>query len=172
LRTIHGRPRFFVATAAGVLVTLRLIAGLLMRIARRLPHARSTVLRIAVANIHRPGALTTSVVLSLGLGLALLVAVIEIDGTCGPVQWRRLPERAPAFFFIDIRPPRRAASTSPSTVMPRAPRSSGCRCCADASWRPTAYRSRPSNRRRARPGCCKAIGGITYSNEVRRLARG
>ena len=33
-----------------------------------------------IANIHRPGALTPTVVLSLGLGLALLVTVIEIDG--------------------------------------------------------------------------------------------
>ena len=46
---------------------------------RRAPRARSTVLRMAVANIHRPGALTPTVVLSLGLGIALLVTVIEID---------------------------------------------------------------------------------------------
>jgi putative ABC transport system permease protein len=98
----HRTAAIFVATAAGVLVTLRLIAGLLMRVARRLPHARSTVLRIAVANIHRPGALTTSVVLSLGLGLALLVTVIEIDGNLRAQFMAALPERAPAFFFIDI----------------------------------------------------------------------
>jgi putative ABC transport system permease protein len=92
----------FVAAAAGVLVTLRLIAGLLMRIARRLPHARSTVLRIAIANVYRPGALTTSVVLSLGLGLALLVTVVEIDGNLRTQFMAALPERAPAFFFLDI----------------------------------------------------------------------
>ena len=44
-----------------------------MALAARLPHARRMELRLAVANIHRPGALTPSVVLSLGLGLALLV---------------------------------------------------------------------------------------------------
>ena len=48
--------------------------------ARRCRAQRSTVLRLAIANIHRPGALTPSVMLSLGLGLALLVTVIEIDG--------------------------------------------------------------------------------------------
>ena len=42
---------------------------LTMAIARRLPRPRSTALRLAIANIHRPGALTPSVVLSLGLGL-------------------------------------------------------------------------------------------------------
>ena len=47
-----------------------LIALLTMAIARRLPRVRSTVLRLAIANIHRRGALTPSVVLSLGLGLS------------------------------------------------------------------------------------------------------
>ena len=39
---------------------------------------RSTPLRLAIGNIHRPGALTPSVVLSLGLGLALLVTLALI----------------------------------------------------------------------------------------------
>ena len=94
----------FVAAAGAVLVALRLIAALLMRIARTLPHARSTVLRLAIANVYRPGALTTSVVLSLGLGLALLVTVVEIDGNLRRQFMAALPERAPAFFFLDIPP--------------------------------------------------------------------
>jgi putative ABC transport system permease protein len=92
----------FVAAAAAVLLMLRLIAAALMWIARRAPHARSTVLRIAVANLHRPGALTTSVVLSLGLGLALLVTVLEIDGNLRRQFMAALPDRAPSFFFVDI----------------------------------------------------------------------
>ena len=70
----------FVGAAAVVFVALWLIARLTMAIARRLPRVGSTVLRLAIANIHRRGALTPSVVLSLGLGLSLLVTVIEIDG--------------------------------------------------------------------------------------------
>jgi len=92
----------FVAVAAGVFVMLRLVAGLLMLIARRAPRTRSTVLRLAIANIHRPGALTVSVVLSLGLGLALLVTVIQIDGNLRRQFMAALPEKAPAFFFLDI----------------------------------------------------------------------
>ncbi len=134
----------FVLAAGAVLVTLRLIAGLLMRIARRLPHSRSTVLRIAIANVYRPGALTTSVVLSLGLGLALLVTVIEIDGNLRRQFMAALPEHAPSFFFIDI-PAADAVADSmmPSGRMRRAPRSSGCRCCVAGSWRQTACRWRP-----------------------------
>src|SRR6185503_13455848 len=48
----------YVATAAAVFLVLRLVASLLMAIAARAPRARSTSLRMAVANIHRPGALT------------------------------------------------------------------------------------------------------------------
>jgi putative ABC transport system permease protein len=92
----------FVAAAAGVFVTLRLVASLVMLIARRSPRSRSAVLRLAIANIHRPGALTVSVVLSLGLGLALLVTVIEIDGNLRRQFLAALPEKAPAFFFLDI----------------------------------------------------------------------
>ena len=73
-----------------------------MLIARRYPRPRSTMLRLAIANIHRPGALTVSVVLSLGLGLALLVTVIEIDGNLRRQFMAALPDKAPAFFFLDI----------------------------------------------------------------------
>jgi putative ABC transport system permease protein len=93
---------YFIAAAALVVAALRLVAGLLMRIARALPHARVTVLRLAIANVHRPGALTTSVVLSLGLGLAVLVTVVEIDGNLRSQFMAALPERAPSFFFVDI----------------------------------------------------------------------
>ena len=81
---------------------LHLVALLLMAAARRLPHTRVTALRLAIANIHRPGALTPTIVLSLGLGLALLVTVIEIDGNLRRQFMAALPERAPSFYFVDI----------------------------------------------------------------------
>jgi putative ABC transport system permease protein len=85
-----------------VFVLLRLVAALLMGLARRLPRARSPVVRLAIANIHRPGTLTPSVVLSLGLGLALLVTVVEIDGNLRRQFLAALPDKAPAFFFVDV----------------------------------------------------------------------
>jgi putative ABC transport system permease protein len=63
---------------------------------------RSTPLRLAIGNIHRPGALTPSVVLSLGLGLALLVTLALIDTNLRRELSGNLPERAPNFFFVDI----------------------------------------------------------------------
>ena len=92
----------YVGAAAAVFVLLRLVALAVMAIARRAPHARATALRMAVANIHRPGALTPTVVLSLGLGIALLVTVVEIDGNLSRQFAHELPQRAPSFYFLDI----------------------------------------------------------------------
>jgi putative ABC transport system permease protein len=92
----------FVASSIAVFVLLRLIAAGLMALARRLPRSRITMVRLAVANIHRPGALTPSMVLSLGLGLAVLVTITQIDGNLRRQFLAALPDRAPSFFFIDI----------------------------------------------------------------------
>jgi putative ABC transport system permease protein len=92
----------FVAAAAVVFVALWLVAALLMLLARKAPRARSTVVRLAIANIARPGALTRTVVLSLGLGLALLVTVIQTDGNLRRQFMAALPDRAPSFYFVDI----------------------------------------------------------------------
>jgi len=92
----------FIVAAAAIFVALRFVATLAMAVARRLPRPRSALMRLALANIHRPSALTPSVVLSLGLGLSLLVTVIEIDGNLHRQFAAALPEKAPSFFFIDI----------------------------------------------------------------------
>lgn len=83
-------------------VVLRLVSWLVQAAAKRLPTIKGTSLRMAVGNIHRPGALTPSVVLALGLGLTLLVALALIDGNLRQQIAGNLPERAPNFFFVDI----------------------------------------------------------------------
>jgi putative ABC transport system permease protein len=92
----------FVAAALAVFVLLRLVAALLMLGARRLPRPASPVVRLALANIHRPGAVTPSVVMSLGLGVAVLVTVIAIDGNLRRQFLAALPDKAPSFYFVDI----------------------------------------------------------------------
>lgn len=83
-------------------VLLRLVAAGIMRFARALPRPRSTIWRLAVGNIHRPGAITPSVVLSLGLGLSLLVAIALIDGNLRNQLTSSVADEAPSFFFVDI----------------------------------------------------------------------
>ncbi|HWZ36836.1 MAG TPA: ABC transporter permease [Bradyrhizobium sp.] len=92
----------FVVSAMIVFALLRGIAEVVMAVARRLPRSRFTMLRLAITNIYRPGALTPSVVLSLGLGLAVLVTITQIDGNLRRQFLAALPEHAPSFYFIDI----------------------------------------------------------------------
>jgi len=109
----------YVIAAGAVFVLLRLVATLLMRGAAALGRPRSTVWRMAIANIHRPGALTPAVVMSLGLGLALLVTVIEIDGNLRQQFSASLPDKAPSFFFLDI--PSQEADRFAAFIQERAP---------------------------------------------------
>ena len=92
----------YVATAAAIFALLRVVAAMVMVLARRAPRSRITELRMAVANVHRPSALTPTIVLSLGLGIALLVTVIEIDGNLQRQFTNELPAKAPSFYFLDI----------------------------------------------------------------------
>ncbi|HXL12410.1 MAG TPA: FtsX-like permease family protein [Bradyrhizobium sp.] len=92
----------FVASSILVFALLQGIAAGLMALAKALPRPRITMLRLAIANIYRPGALTPSVVLSLGLGIAVLVTITQIDGNLRRQFLAALPDRAPSFYFIDI----------------------------------------------------------------------
>ncbi|MEE9313646.1 MAG: ABC transporter permease [Rhizobiaceae bacterium] len=92
----------FVVGIAVCFVLLRGVSWGIQWIARKTPQVKSTPLRLAIGNIHRPGALTTSVVLSLGLGLALLVSLALIDGNLRNQISSNIPKKAPDFFFVDI----------------------------------------------------------------------
>lgn len=95
---------WFVCGAAAAMAAF-LAAGLgIVDLARRLPRPRRSILRLALTNLYRPGAATVPVVQSFGLGLSVLVAVISVEGNMNLQVTERLPEKAPAFFFIDILP--------------------------------------------------------------------
>ena len=93
---------FYVGAVIAAFVVLRLVAIAIMAAARRVGTVPGTALRLAVRNVHRPGALTPSVVLSLGLGLTLLVSLALIDSNLRGQLSGAITEKAPAFFFIDI----------------------------------------------------------------------
>ena len=58
---------------------------------------------MALAAIHRPGALTPSVVLSLGLGLTALVALTLVEANMRAELREAQPGVTPSFFFLDVR---------------------------------------------------------------------
>ena len=102
-----GEPsvaKWFVLGAAGALLAFRGAAALLVRGVRALDRPSGAGVRLALANICRPGAPTAGVVVSLGAGLTVLVAVALIEGNLARQIRDRISDQAPAFFFIDIQP--------------------------------------------------------------------
>jgi putative ABC transport system permease protein len=94
------------AGVAGALVLLYLAARGLRAVARLIGRSRLAegrpALRWALAALGGPSSETASVVLSLGLGLSVLAAVGQVDWNLRSLVAQDLPERAPAFFFVDI----------------------------------------------------------------------
>ena len=76
---------------------------------RRLPRPRRPGLRLALANLARPGAATTGVIMALGLGLTLLATVTLLDRTISAQVEGACRARAPSFYFVDIQPDEAAA---------------------------------------------------------------
>jgi putative ABC transport system permease protein len=100
-RTIAG---WFVVGAVATLLVFRIAASAVMAAARRIGQVRRPGLRLALANLHRPGATTGSVVVSLGIGLTVLVAIALVEGNLQREVREALPQAAPSYFFIDIQP--------------------------------------------------------------------
>jgi putative ABC transport system permease protein len=84
-------------------VVLLALARLIVAGAKRLPRSRSAIWRYAIGNIHRPGSAAASVILALGLGLTLFVTLALTDRSISSELRSGLPDKAPAFFFLDVR---------------------------------------------------------------------
>ena len=95
---------WFVAGAIAAFAIFRAAGAGIVSLARQLGRSHRPALRLALANLHRPGAPTTQIVLSLGIGLTVLAAVALVEGNLASEVENRLPAEAPAFFFIDIQP--------------------------------------------------------------------
>ncbi|MDA0186515.1 MAG: drug:proton antiporter [Proteobacteria bacterium] len=108
---LSGIERLALGTAGGILGALLLLALAargIRALARRLSRSRAlrgrTALRMALGAVGGPGSEATSVVLSLGLGLAVLAIVGQIDSNLRAAIQRDLPSVAPSYFFVDIQP--------------------------------------------------------------------
>lgn len=105
----------------------RLVMRLARNVARRVGAGRAALpLRIALSSLHRPGAPTTGVILSLGLGLTVLVSIALVEANLSHEIDERLPATAPTFFFIDIPAGQgegfeKAVTQAGGTVIRRAP---------------------------------------------------
>ncbi len=90
------------ATVAAFLA-LRVVAFAIAFLARRAPRTRWVAWRMALAAIHRAGALTPTITLSLGLGLTALTALTLIDFNMRAELREAQPGVTPSFFFLDVR---------------------------------------------------------------------
>ncbi|MDQ2104124.1 ABC transporter permease, partial [Azospirillum isscasi] len=76
----------------------------LARVARHVAHGRRAVVRLAVANLGRPGAPTVPVAVALGIGLTLLVAVGVIGRSAAQHVEATLPAETPSLVLLNIPP--------------------------------------------------------------------
>ena len=98
----RGFALWFCGGAAATLLVFRAGGSALMAAARRAPRLSAPWARLGVANLHRPGAPTPLMLVSLGLGLSTLAAVALIQGNIRNQVLEQLPANAPTFYFIDI----------------------------------------------------------------------
>jgi putative ABC transport system permease protein len=92
----------FIGSALALLLLLTLLGGLIRWTASRLPRPRNPVFRLALSNLHRPGAQTGRLVVALGLGLTLFTTLAVIETNLGGQIRSTIPAKAPSFFMLDI----------------------------------------------------------------------
>ncbi len=93
----------YLAGLLGSFLALGGLAFLLVKLFSRLALPQNVLLRHAVQSLYRPGSNAISVILALGLGLTLFVMLALTDGTLSRELRAGIPEKAPAFFFLDVR---------------------------------------------------------------------
>ena len=103
----RGLAMGFVAGAGAAVLTFHLAAAGMSWLARHSPRLPNASWRLAVANLHRPGSATASIVLSLGLGITVLTVVLLVEESLRSEIERTLPAAAPTFYFIDVQPEQR-----------------------------------------------------------------
>src|SRR5437763_4615622 len=100
--------------AGAALAALAILLGLsraLMRLARRVPRTRGLAWRHGLAGLDRPGGHTVRVVVAVGLGVMLLVAIALLEANLGRQLAYEQKREAPSFFFIDVQPDQREPFT-------------------------------------------------------------
>ncbi len=110
----------FIVAVLGLLAILSAIAWAIRAIAARIPRPKTPLLRLALTNLHRPGAQTSALVVALGLGLTLFVTLAAIQTSINAEISESVPDRAPSFFTLDI--PKNDAERFRKTVTDIAPK--------------------------------------------------
>ena len=92
----------FIAVALVAALLLTGVAKLVLLVTKQFSRRGSTRFRMALANLHRPGAHATSVVVALGAGFTVLTLVAVLDRNLRSELDQSFSDRVPSVFFIDI----------------------------------------------------------------------
>ena len=98
-------PLFSAAVLGATAAVLLLLLGIgwgVRQLALRAPRPRRPLLRLALANLHRPGAQTAALIVALGLALTLFVTLAGIQTSLDSEIRNVVPKTAPAQFVLDI----------------------------------------------------------------------
>ena len=106
--TIGG---LFIAGLFVAVVALVLSAQVLLLGIRALPAPRALFLRQALGNIQRPGGQTLGVMVSIGVGVMVILAIALLERALVRQVSDNRPADSPTFFFIDIQPDQAPAFT-------------------------------------------------------------
>ena len=99
----HQVTAMYLGGLLGSFALLGGLAFLLIKLVTILPRPRHLLLRQALGALHKPGSASFSVILALGLGLSLFVTLALTDETISRELRAGIPEKAPAFFVLDVR---------------------------------------------------------------------
>lgn len=115
----------FAGSLLAASVILAAAARGVARLARAAPSPRGLAWRRGLANLHRPGSRTTTVMVSLGAGVTVVLAVALVERAVRGELLGHIPRDAPSVFFIDIQPDQRdgfarvlAARSVPAELVP------------------------------------------------------
>lgn len=107
-------PRFalyFVFSAFVTFAVFQLASVFIQNVLRQLRPRKNPEARMAIANLTRPGNATSSIVLSLGLGLTVLVAIAQVEHNFSRLLGDDLAADLPSFFLLDIQADQKDAFT-------------------------------------------------------------
>jgi putative ABC transport system permease protein len=92
----------FVGAALVALVMLAALGRGVVVLARRVPRRGALAWRQGVSGLMRPGGQVAGIVVALGVGVMLLVAVALLEASLDAQLDHELRRQAPSFFFVDI----------------------------------------------------------------------
>ncbi|MBO9519762.1 MAG: FtsX-like permease family protein [Porphyrobacter sp.] len=97
-----GLSALFMGGAVVLLIVLWGLGWAIRKAATRAPRPANPLLRSALANLHRPGSQTGSLVTALGFGLSAFVVLAGVQTSLDANISRSVPQIAPDYFVLDV----------------------------------------------------------------------